>query len=109
MQASQNNFLKTLESSIIDRATNEYSLYSNRNWIDKCLQIYAVSNIYRGIILVGAPCTGKTTTLNILIESLSEISRASSASRSNFVFKQQNQISASHKLRRYLVLKFLNY
>jgi hypothetical protein len=92
--------MKSLEGVIIEKATNDYGLFPNKNWVDKCLQIYSVSSVYRGIILVGPPCSGKSTTLSVLIDALSDLGRATSARRSSFVFKSQNQISASHKLRK---------
>lgn len=100
-QSSISNNLKSLERIIIDKATNEHGLTPNKNWIEKCLQIYSVSNVYRGIILIGPPCSGKSTTLSVLVESLTEYGRASSARQSHFVFKAQSQMSASHKLRKY--------
>ena len=87
----------------MDKATNENGLTPNKNWVEKCLQIYSVSNVYRGIILVGPPCSGKSSTLSVLIESLTEHGRASSARHSHFIYKTQNQLSAAHKLRRYKI------
>ena len=37
-----------LERLITDKATNEYGLFPNKNWIEKCIQIHAVSNTFKG-------------------------------------------------------------
>ena len=98
--------MKSLERILTDKATNDYGLTPNKNWVEKCLQIYSVSSVFRGIILVGPPCTGKSSTLSVLIESLSDLSRATSARQSNFVFKAQNQTSAANKLRKQVSIFF---
>lgn len=41
----------SLEKIISEKSSSEYGLYPNKNWIDKCLQIYSVSNIYKGFYL----------------------------------------------------------
>ena len=37
-----------LEKIISEKAMNDYGLFPNKNWIEKCLQIYALSNTYKG-------------------------------------------------------------
>lgn len=92
--------MKTLEKIIEDKAASEFNIFPNRQWIDKCLQIYSLSNIFRGIILCGQPCTGKSSTLTVLVESLSELSRVGNVTRKNSIMKQQSEISSAHKLKK---------
>lgn len=61
--------------------------------------------IYRiyfiGIILCGPPCTGKTSTLNVLVDALTELGeRDLSASQNNFLFKQKINSHHAHKIRK---------
>jgi hypothetical protein len=47
-QAVQSSKNAALEKIISEKATSDYNLFPNKSWIDKCLQIYSVSNIYKG-------------------------------------------------------------
>ncbi len=51
-----------------------------------------------GIILCGPPCTGKTSTLKVLVDSLSELARIT-PDQSKQVFKIQKNIKNAHKIR----------
>lgn len=100
---NQSSHLGSLEKHLNEVATNNYGLFPNKNWIDKCLQIYSVSTTFKGIILCGPSSTGKTSTLNVLVDALTEIGKESAASianQSNSVFNQGLSISASHKIKR---------
>ena len=92
--------MPNLEKIISEKAINEYGLFPNKNWIDKCLQIYAVSTTYKGIVLCGPTCSGKSSTLNVLVDSLTEYGREMSKNQDKVVFKQQNNITNSHKIKR---------
>ena len=37
-----------LEKIINEKAYNDYGLFPNKSWIEKCIQIYSVSNTYKG-------------------------------------------------------------
>jgi hypothetical protein len=56
---------------------------------------------FKGVILCGSSCTGKTSTLNVLIDSLTEINKEQTANQDNInnVFKQSNA-SNSHKIKK---------
>jgi hypothetical protein len=45
---NQNSNMVALEKVVTEKANKEYNLHPNKTWIDKCLQIYAVSTIFRG-------------------------------------------------------------
>lgn len=47
--SSQAASLNILEKIITEKSTNDYGFFPNKNWIDKCLQIYTVSNTFEGI------------------------------------------------------------
>jgi hypothetical protein len=47
-QAVQSSKNVALEKIISEKASSDYNLFPNKSWIDKCLQIYSVSNIYKG-------------------------------------------------------------
>ena len=98
---SQFSNIPNLEKIIAEKAVSEYGLFPNKNWIEKCLQIYAVSNTYKSIVLCGPPCSGKTSTLNVLVDSLTEYGRELSKNQDKVVFKQQNNINNSHKIKRF--------
>jgi hypothetical protein len=90
----------SLEKLIATKALNDYNLAPNQNWIDKCMQIHAVSKVNRAIILVGSPGSGKTSTLTVLCDALSEFSKSNQTKRvtsTASVFKQH--VSATHKLK----------
>ena len=55
---NQSSHLGSLEKHISEVATNNYGLFPNKNWIDKCMQIYSVSATFKGIILCGPSSTG---------------------------------------------------
>lgn len=94
--------LKSLEKVIEEKAVTDYGLFPNKNWIEKCIQIYTISKFNRGIILCGAPCSGKTSTLTVLVDSLSEIGKLSvHINNEDQLTKQQSLTAATHKLRRY--------
>lgn len=57
-QLSQSSFFCSLEKIINEIATTNYGLFPNRNWIEKCLQIYSVSTSFKGIILCGPSSSG---------------------------------------------------
>jgi hypothetical protein len=97
----------SLEKLIGSKALNDYNLSPNQNWIEKCLQIHAISKVNRAVILVGSPGTGKTSTLTVLCDALSEFSRSNQTNRStstSSVFKQH--VSATHKLKKFFFLMF---
>jgi hypothetical protein len=50
---------QALERIITDKAVADYGLYPNKNWVEKCMQIYTLSKHYDGIILCGHTCSGK--------------------------------------------------
>ena len=97
---SQFSNIPSLEKIISEIATKEYGLFPNKNWIEKCLQIYAVSSTYKSIVLCGPPCSGKSSTLNVLVDSLTEYGRELSKNQDKVVFKQQSNITNSHKIKR---------
>lgn len=43
----QPSVLTVLEKIIIEKATNDFKLYPNKHWIEKCLQIYTLSNTFK--------------------------------------------------------------
>ncbi len=45
---NQNSNMVALEKFVTEKATNDYNLFPNKNWVDKCLQIYAVSTTFKG-------------------------------------------------------------
>lgn len=95
--------ISSLEKLINEIAINNYGLYPNKNWIEKCMQIYSVSNTFKGIILCGPSSTGKTSTLNVLVDALTEFGKESiAAAQSSSMFQQQgtNSMSSSHKIKR---------
>lgn len=51
VQATQQNLnalsLNRLESIISAKAQNDYGLFPNKSWVQKCLQIYTLSNTYK--------------------------------------------------------------
>ena len=47
-QASGSQKSYALERVIADKAFSEYGLYPNKNWVEKCMQIYTLSNNYDG-------------------------------------------------------------
>lgn len=47
-QINQTTNLALLEKIITEKSMNEFGLFPNKNWIDKCLQIYNVSNTFEG-------------------------------------------------------------
>lgn len=49
-QLGQASNLALLEKCISERAMNDYNLYPNKNWIEKCLQVNSVSNAFRGFL-----------------------------------------------------------
>lgn len=90
-----------LEKIITEKSMNDYGLFPNKNWIEKCLQIYTVSNTFEGLILCGQPCTGKSSTLQVLVDSLTVLGeRDLNPNQNNMVFKQQANSHHSHKIRR---------
>ena len=95
-----------LESVLMERATQDYGFFPNKSWIEKCVQIHNLSNTYKGIILCGPPASGKSSTLQVLVDALTQISRSTSAHRNNQVFKKQTSATLSHKIVKYLF--FLN-
>jgi hypothetical protein len=97
---NQNSNMVALEKILTEKATNEYNLYPNKNWIEKCLQIYAVSTTFRGIVLCGNACTGKTSTLNVLVDSLTELNKDQYINQSNLLFKQTNSSNNLHKIKK---------
>lgn len=99
-QLNQNTNLGQLEKFITEKAINDYNLFPNKSWIEKCLQINSVSNAFRGIILCGPPASGKSSILSVLVDALSEIGKEQMLNQSNLVF-QQSSMSALHRLKRY--------
>jgi hypothetical protein len=37
-----------LEKLISEKASIEYGLFANKNWVEKCMQIYYASNTFKG-------------------------------------------------------------
>ena len=101
-QLNQSSHLNSLEKTITEKATSEYGFFPNKSWVEKCMQIYSVSLSFKGIILCGPSCTGKTATLNVLIDALTELGKESfSATQSGRSVFQQVQMSSSHKIKRF--------
>lgn len=68
--------------------------------MDKVLiELFLIGNL--DIILCGPPCTGKTSTLKVLVESLSELGKdLPIINQNNAVFKQQKFSNNLHKIKR---------
>ena len=105
---NQNSNMVALEKIIMEKAINEYNLYPNKNWVDKCLQIYAVSTAFRGIILCGNSCTGKTSTLNVLIDSLTEINKVQAVDSDEKKVFKQTSVNNLHKIKKFEHAFFFN-
>ncbi len=98
-QLNQGINLNQLEKLISDKAMNDYSFYPNKSWIEKAIQVYSVSNAFKGIILCGPTTTGKSSILSVLIDALSELGKEHLSNQSSLVFQQSN-MSALHRLKR---------
>lgn len=98
-QINQGTNLALLERFISEKAMNDYNLFPNKSWIDKCIQIFSVSNAFKGIILCGPPSTGKSSILSVLVDALSEVGKETLINQSSLVFQQSN-MSALHRLKR---------
>lgn len=44
---NQSTSLPLLEKIIAEKASNEFKLFPNKNWIEKCVQIYTLSNTFK--------------------------------------------------------------
>jgi dynein heavy chain 1 len=65
-QLNNNNiFLTTLL-----RVAKSKGLSANNDWVLKCTQLYEISKLNHGFMLVGKSCTGKSTTFDSVIEAI---------------------------------------
>jgi dynein heavy chain, axonemal len=91
-----------LERNII-RIANDAGLLPNKNWIDKCMQIYKVSNTFNSIILCGRSCTGKSSTLETLVKALSTTDINSTIVKDltqSSIFKKESNLKNQHKIKK---------
>lgn len=99
--------MNLLEKLILEKATNDYNFYPNKSWIEKCIQIYSVSNAFKGLILCGPASTGKSSILSVLVDALSELGKETLINQSSLVF-QQSTMSALHRLKRFDFMNMFN-
>jgi len=102
-QLNQNSNLSALEKLINDIAVSNYGIFPNKSWVEKCLQIYSVSTSFKGIILCGPSSTGKTSTLNVLVDALTELGKETATTQTGFqsgIFYQGANMASSHKIKR---------
>lgn len=43
----QPSIIGVLEKVIVEKATNEFKLFPNKNWLEKCIQIHTLSNNFK--------------------------------------------------------------
>ena len=48
----QPTILTVLEKIVAEKATGEYKLFPNKHWLEKCLQIYTLSNTFKSMCVL---------------------------------------------------------
>ena len=57
----------------IKKVCQEMNLVCESSWLEKVMQLYAISNLNHGLMMVGASGTGKSTAWRVLLRALSRI------------------------------------
>ncbi|KAF6030091.1 hypothetical protein EB796_011604 [Bugula neritina] len=87
-----------IEAAIESQAA-EKGLVPHKPWMEKCLQLYAVSTVCQGVILVGPSGSGKSACVQSLIEALCINPRGMSRqSQSQSKVTGAQQADANHRL-----------
>ncbi len=68
----RNNGIKGLKEEI-KTVCQEMNLVCESSWLEKVLQLYAISNLNHGLMMVGMSGTGKSTAWRVLLKALSRI------------------------------------
>ncbi len=50
----------------IELASSKYNLVSSTNFIKKCVHLYETTLVRHGIIIVGPPCSGKSSVIEVV-------------------------------------------
>ncbi|KAL5009692.1 hypothetical protein ScPMuIL_011997 [Solemya velum] len=80
-----------LEHKALDK-----NLIPNKTWLQKCIQLYNISQVHHGVIVAGPPGSGKTTCIQTLVEALCTTPRG--MSRQSQSSRASNMAETSHKL-----------
>ncbi|KAK3577475.1 hypothetical protein CHS0354_032326 [Potamilus streckersoni] len=85
-----------LEASLETQAA-EKNLIPHKPWINKCMQLFSMSQVHHGIIIAGPPGSGKSSCIHTLVEGLSMAPRG--VSRQSQSSKTSSRATGSnHKL-----------
>ncbi|CAH1799095.1 unnamed protein product [Owenia fusiformis] len=82
----------------LEQTASENNLVAHKLWLDKCMQLYNVSQVHHGIILAGPPGSGKSTCLQMLVDALCVTPRG--LSRHSHRSGTTNPAENNHKLQR---------
>ncbi|XP_066278010.1 uncharacterized protein [Branchiostoma lanceolatum] len=74
----------------------EKGLIPHVPWINKCMSLYKLSQVHKGIIVAGPPASGKSSCIATLVEALSSISAPTPSTRG----RGKPALGTSHKLLR---------
>ncbi|CAH1226669.1 DNAH5 [Branchiostoma lanceolatum] len=78
----------------------EKGLIPHVPWINKCMSLYKLSQVHKGIIVAGPPASGKSSCIATLVEALSSISAPTPSTRG----WGKSAMGTSQKLYHYLIV-----
>ncbi|KAI8520697.1 hypothetical protein Bbelb_004510 [Branchiostoma belcheri] len=84
-----------VEPAMVQKA-QEKGLIPHVPWISKCMSLYALSQVHKGIIVAGSPASGKSSCIATLVEALSSISAPTPSTHRH----GKSAMGTSHKLLR---------
>ncbi|KAJ8314952.1 hypothetical protein KUTeg_007102 [Tegillarca granosa] len=84
-----------IEISIKHKAVDK-GLIAHKAWVNKCVQLYNISQVHSGMIVAGPPGSGKSTCIQTLIDALCVSSRG--VSRQSQSSRTTNPAESAHKL-----------
>ena len=86
-----------LELAVETKAA-EMGLVAHKPWLDKCMQLYSVSQVFQGIIVAGPPGSGKSSIVQTLVDALCNSPRG--MSRDSSCSHSSSMAETSHKLQK---------
>ncbi|XP_023932047.1 dynein heavy chain 5, axonemal-like isoform X1 [Lingula anatina] len=82
----------------VEQTAREEGLIPHKRWLEKCMQLYNVSQIHHGIVIAGPPGSGKSTCIQTLVDALCVTPRG--LSRHSHSSKGTAMAENNHKLQR---------